>query len=749
PTLCVETVARTCSTVYTGKVPRRLEMNLRLRFALAFLLLFSFYSVSTAQPAVPSRHKLGVALSGGGALGLAHVGVLQYFEEHHIPVDYIAGTSMGGLVAGFYATGMDYPQMQAALDKIEFDVILNPNPRFLDQPVVEKQKWNRSAGDLALRFGKRFSLPAGLNPGELLSLLLSKQTLAYSDLRSFDDLPTPYRCVATDLIAGDKVVLSHGSLAKAMRATMSVPAVFTPVQWDNMVLVDGGLVENVPVEVVKDMGAATVIAVTLRTPAPNPDQFKSLAGVLKQTVSVAVTLNERRSVKEANLVIDVDTTRYSATDYAKSKDLVKAGYAAAKEMGDRLKPFELSDSEWQDYVQQRAARTRHAPHEGRIVAVSAEKPAFREDAQHELSRKLGDGTVTEKKLDDVLTGIVAATGIPGASYEWQKGPDKPEGYRVDFLSRSGQQLLARPSVYFDYSNGEPMRAALKLTSSTTFENSYKARFLSAANIGYDPGIRVEYYQPLDGSALFIAPGLMVQREHFNSYIGPQRFDHTRDRFGGSFYAGLGTWRFVQGRLGFRAGYDSYDTTLFTDGVKAESGAFINPEATFLLDTQDSGGLPTRGTRFEAKLGYSYRAVTYPYFTEDFATLHPAGRHVTFFATTNAASSFGRKLNYFDQFTFGGTHALSAFRYQEFHANSLVAASGGLTLHGPTVSSFSLHPALAIWYEAARLDLGSQGWQTHQSASAAIFVPSPLGAAGIGVSFNESGKARLRLMIGGF
>jgi NTE family protein len=721
-------------------------------------LIFLYCLTLAAQTAVvrnatptyrPSRHRLGLALSGGGALGLAHVGVLQYFEEHHIPVDYIAGTSMGGLVAGFYSTGMDYAQMQSALDAMDFDALLTPNLRFVDQPVVEKQKWNRPAGDWVLRFGKHFSLPAGLNPGEALSLVLSERTLAYADIQSFDDLPTPFRCVATDLISGDKVVLSRGSVAKAMRATMSIPAVFTPVQWDSMVLVDGGVVENIPVSEVKAMGADTVIAVSLRVPKPNPDQFKSLAGVLRQTASISIIQNEKRSLKDANLVIDADTTRYTSTDYNQARAIVKAGYAAAKEMGARLKPFELSDSEWQAYVQQRATRTRHAPTQGRVVLVSSDNPKFRENAQQELERKVGSLPISEKRLNQVLTGMVAATSVPGASYDWHNEPEQPQGYHVDFLTRSGDQVLARPSLHFDYSKGEPVQGGLTLATSTIFKNSYKSRLLTTTTIGYDPGLRAEYYHPIDGSPYFIAPGIVLQREHFANYNGPDRFDHTRERFGGSFYVGIGTWRFIQTRFGLQMGYDHYSNTVPSDGIRADSGAFFNPEAVFLYNTQDSGGLPKKGTRLEAKVGYSQRDVPFPYFTEDFQRMRPVSRNVIFFVGSQAATSFGRKLAYFDKFPYGGLHSLSGYRYEEFHANSLYAASGGTILHGPTFSSFAFKPALVLWYQAARLDLGSQGWQTHQSGSAMIFVPGPLGSAGLGVSFDENGKARLRVTFGGF
>ena len=178
------------------------------------------------------RPEVGIALSGGSALGLAHIGVIRYFEEHHIPIDKIGGTSMGGLVGGLYASGMDSSQITAVVEQADWRALLNPSAPFADQPIVDKQKWTRTFGNMTLRFGKGFSLPSGLNSGEALSLLLSHLTLAYSSVSDFDELPTPFRCVATDLVSGDAVVLKKGSLPVAMRATMSLPGIFTPVKLD-------------------------------------------------------------------------------------------------------------------------------------------------------------------------------------------------------------------------------------------------------------------------------------------------------------------------------------------------------------------------------------------------------------------------------------------------------------------------------------------------------------------------------------
>jgi NTE family protein len=702
-----------------------------------------------AQVQSSTRPRVGVAFSGGGALGLAHIGVLRYFEEHRIPIDEVAGTSMGGLVGGLYSAGMDSKQILALVHQIDFDTLLNPSPKFSDQPIVEKQKWNRTFGDLTVTFGKGFSVPSGLNSGEPVSLLLNRATLPYSDLRSFDELPTPFRCVATDLIAGKDVILNQGSLALAMRATMSIPGIFAPVKLGGMVLVDGGVIHNIPVEVAREMGAQKVIAVAFKFPTVSPDDLKTLPDILRRTAGVESVQNERASLAGADLVILIDLPRLSTTSYKNAEEIIAGGYKAAQEHAADLEPFEVSAEEWKTYLQYRGDRMRTVEREGRVVAVASSQESFQQKAQAELQRRFDGRIVPEHELQDVINGMVISTAIPGASYEWQQEPGKPAGYRVDFTPRSSDEILVRPSVSYAGSAGEPDRASLRLSYSVVFQNAYKSRIVSAMDIGYDPGLTTEYYRPFAGTSYFIAPGIVVQRLHVNSYTGPVRFAATRDRAGGSFYAGVGTWRDAQFSLGFQAGYDAYSSAPAVDGVKAVSGGYASPEVRWILNTQDSGGLPSRGTRLEGSAGYSFRNVSYPYIENEFSTLHSLGRLATVFAMNQFDTSLGRKLDYFEQFTAGGMSQLAAYRYQEFHANTVAIASGGFIFRDRATRHPLLTPGFGAWYEVGALDFGSAGWQTHQSTSTGIFLPVPLGAAGVALSFDENGKARFRVLIGKF
>lgn len=637
--------------------------------------------------------------------------------------------------------------MTELVERADWDALLSPNPRFSDQPVVDKQKWNRTFGNLTLRFGRGFALPAGLNSGEAISLFLSRETLAYSDVSDFDELPTPFRCVATDLVSGNAVALGHGSLSIAMRATMSIPAIFTPVRLDGMVLVDGGIVETVPVDVVRGMGAQKVIAVTLETPVPKPEQLKSLPDILRQVSYVSADQNIRRSLASADLVISVDTRKFTTIDYKKWREIIQAGYDAAQGQADKLRAYEVSAEEWEQYTRFRNERMRPVEKRAAVVAVHAPSSSFQQKAETEIRRKLDDRIASQGELEDVLTGIVAATAVPGGSYEWQQGPGEMVGYEVNFALRPGDQVLVRPSFQYELSPGEPSRTTLRISTATVFKNAYKERLLTTVNIGYDSGIQTEYYHPFGGSSYFIAPALIVERHHVNRYRGPVRSSNSRDRFGGSLYGGIGTWRFAQLRAGVQAGYDSYSSSQSVDGVIAKSGGFVAPELRWIFDSQDSGGLPTHGTLTEGSIGYSFRNIAYPYIQQHFSTFHPMGRTLSLFGMSQEDTSLGRKLDYFEQFTGGGEGQLNAFRYQEFHANTLVTGGAGIIAHGPSVRRLSVSPGLALWYEAGRFDMGSQGWQTHQSTSAGIFFPTPLGAAGFTLSFDEAGKARFRLMLG--
>ena len=256
----------------------------RMRFgtrSIAALLAMSLTlpSAGAQQPKVQpaSRPKVALVFEGGGALGFAHIGVIEWIEAHHIPVDYVAGTSMGGLVGGLYALGMSPQQIGEFVGGVDWTSVLSGQIPF---PALSyRRKEDKLAFPNRLEFGLKhgISFPNGLNSGSTVGLLLDEKALPYYELKSFDDLPIPFRCVATDMTTGKEHVFKDGSLAQAMRSTMSIPGVFAPVEHGTQVYSDGGAVNNLPVNVARAMGADIVIAVYLDT-GPFDKKSSELAG---------------------------------------------------------------------------------------------------------------------------------------------------------------------------------------------------------------------------------------------------------------------------------------------------------------------------------------------------------------------------------------------------------------------------------------------------------------------------------------
>ena len=240
-------------------------MTYQLRSFLALILvgISSTFGLTQNAQTGGQRPKIGLVLQGGGALGLAHVGVITWMEEHHIPIDYVAGTSMGGLVGGVYATGHNAAEMRQIVQGIPWDEVLSPRTPFQDLSFRRKEDARDYPNSLEFGIRKGIQFPAGFNSGQQVTLILDKIAAPYSEIKSFNDLPTPFACVASDLVSGRQKVFRSGSLALALRSTMSLPGIFTPVRTKDAIYADGGLLNNIPVDVAKEMGADLTLAIHL------------------------------------------------------------------------------------------------------------------------------------------------------------------------------------------------------------------------------------------------------------------------------------------------------------------------------------------------------------------------------------------------------------------------------------------------------------------------------------------------------
>ena len=310
-------------------------------------------SAAWAQPARPT---VGVAFGGGSARGIAHIGVIQWFEEHHVPIDVAAGTSMGGLVGGSFATGMSAAELRTLITTTDWDMMFGSSSfQFKNVRRKEDARSYPSRLEFGLKHG--FSAPTSLNDGQQVDFLLQRIAAAYYGLSRFDDLPTPFRAVSVDLRAGEMVVMDSGSLASALRATMSLPGVFPPVERDGRVLVDGGALDNVHADVVRAMGPTVVIAIDVGI-SPEDSVDYSMFGLMSRTVDAMMRSATRAALQSADMTLAVDVKGFGSLDWRRADELIARGYQAAEASRDELLKYRVDDEAWSAWTAARAARRR-------------------------------------------------------------------------------------------------------------------------------------------------------------------------------------------------------------------------------------------------------------------------------------------------------------------------------------------------------------------------------------------------------
>lgn len=251
-------------------------MTTRILHTLLLLTLTAGIALAQSVPADPGRKKVGLVLGGGGAKGAAEVGVLKVLEEVGMPIDYIAGTSIGAIVGGLYSIGYNANDLDSLIRNQDWLFLLSDGVRRKSKSFMSKKEKEKYLFRIPVSKKRKMSLPTGYVAGQNITNLFSSLTVGYHQVDDFSQLPIPFRCVAVNLADGSECVLSSGSLPQAMRASMSIPGVFAPVELDGKLLIDGGALNNLPVDVVRQMGADVVICVDLNTGLKDVGEIKSL-----------------------------------------------------------------------------------------------------------------------------------------------------------------------------------------------------------------------------------------------------------------------------------------------------------------------------------------------------------------------------------------------------------------------------------------------------------------------------------------
>lgn len=449
---------------------------MKLSQSISILLLLLSFSFSTlfAQDHDHDDHdklhpKIGLALSGGGAKGLAHIGVLKVLEEAGIRPDYVTGTSIGSIMGGLYAIGYSVEEMEKMSKELDWNYYFNDELKRTDLPIEERAHADRYQVKLGIENNK-VQLPKGFIQGQKIGLLLSYLTFPAHGVKSFDDFPIPFRCIATDLETGEKVILKDGSLAKAMRASMSLPSIFEPMELNGRVLIDGGVVQNLPVEEAFEMGADIVIAVDITSPLYERDGLKSLIQVMAQTSSYKLAEGVAKQKKLADIVIDPAIEGFGTLDFSEVDSLIFLGELAAYEQIEDI--LKLTHVE-HDHIHKHREKKVGFPRVCRVCRV--EMSGAKGKRRNTIANVMQMRAVKEYSIEVIESRIKQLFGgqfFKDAYYELTPGADGYE-LNIDADIKSGEYLQL--SMNYD----SDTKAAILLNA--TFRN----RGLNGSKFGLD------------------------------------------------------------------------------------------------------------------------------------------------------------------------------------------------------------------------------------------------------------------------
>jgi len=484
--------------------------------SLMILLFCCLPALSNAQDAP----RTGLVLSGGAARGLAHIGVLKALEEQGVRIDAIAGTSMGAVIGGLYASGYTVAELEQLARTLDWRQVLSDDPPRPDVPFRRKQD-DRDflvKRKLSFRDDGSLGLPLGVIQGQNLALLLERLLVHVSDTRDFDRLPIPFRAVATDIANDQKVIFRSGHLPQAIRASMSIPAVFAPVEIEGRLLVDGGMVDNIPMDVARDMGVDRLIVVDIGTPLMPRDELLTVVDVLNQSITMMTRRNSEAqlaTLRGEDLLIQPPLAAYGSTDFGSTEQLMDAGYRATRALEGRL-------ADWRSPTGGNPALTLARSAEPRapvITAIRIENDSKVSDAviRRHIRQPLGEPLDLGDLQKDMGT-------LYGLDYFEQVE------YRVEH-GRSGNTLVVNAKQ--KRAGTDYLRLGLNLSDDFHGDSVYNigasfrknginqlgAEWLTRLQLGDRQELFSEFYQPLDaGSRWFVAPNAFLEAQNVEAIL---------------------------------------------------------------------------------------------------------------------------------------------------------------------------------------------------------------------------------------
>jgi NTE family protein len=643
-----------------------------------------------AQSVAPTRKVIGIALGGGSARGLAHVGVIRWFEEHHIPIDLVAGTSMGGLVGGAFAAGMSAQELETMLTETDWDEMFG-SIAYRFKSIRRKEDMRAFPSHIELQMGRGVAFPVALNNGQQVDLLLARIGGIYGSLHSFDSLPTPFRCVAIDLRTSLPIVLDSGPLPTAMRATMSLPGIFPPVETGSWILVDGGPMNNVPADVVRHMGADVVIAVSVGAMTDTSDVSYSAFGLVNSTTAAMMRANTRRGMAAADIVLNPSVQMFSGFDWRHTKELEEAGYKGAEANRAQLLPLAVDDTTWRRYQAKRAARRRsHMP----SIASLDVRGATTED-ERLIRRRLAPLVGRALDVEALEREINYFSGFDRyLAINWELVADDRAAHAL--LIRAIPRRGAPPILMVGLS-------AQNLTSDE-FSLQVAGRFLAFdvltpgselridGALGTNPRIGAELRDAFGGALPFgaLTLGALKHRVDFTNNGNAIVAQYGESQAFGQLDVGLTPGQNLELRAGIQAGYYSARVVVGSPGLPSLSGPQSQLLMSGIYDDQDSPVVPSKGLRI---VGHARHVVSTPSLPASFkgprsnvgltqaeltsSYFWPwAEKAQRVFAVGGLGSSFGASPLPTDQFVLGTPFRLDAFSLGERRGDYYAALTGG-------------------------------------------------------------------------
>ncbi len=697
--------------------------------------------------AQPSRPTVGVAFGGGSARGIAHIGVIRWFEEHHVPIDVAAGTSMGGLVGGAFATGMNASELRQLIVETDWDTMFG-STSFPFKNIRRKEDARSYPSRLEFGLKRGIVPPTSLNDGQQVDLLLARIAAPYYALQSFDDLPTPFRVVAVDLRAGEKVVLDRGPLATALRATMSLPGIFPPVEQGRRVLVDGGALNNIPADVVRASGAAVVIAIDVGY-APSDTIDYSLFGLLGRTVDAMMRSATRAALKDADFTINIDVSGFGSLDWRRADELMERGYQAAEQHRDDLLKYRLDDADWQAWVTTRQQRRRTVVPQPTFLSTTGVKPADASFVQRSLAHHMNqplDIPVLERDLS-ALSGLDRYQSV-----DWQMTADG-DG-TTGLLVRAREKTYAPPFLMLGLN--------LENTTSENFRVQLAARYLAFdvlgsgselridLGLGADPNIGAALYKPVKGSRLFVRPIVGANRRTISLVSGDVVFaEYEEKREWIVADVGVNLSRESEVAVGLFTGHVSDRVRAGDPGLPELAGGENGAHLRWALDTQDSPVIPSHGIRAVASLSHTFSSPAVPgveLTNEDLtqaevsmSSFMSVRRRHRLFVVTAAGTSFGDHPLPTRQFTLGYPTVLDAFHIGEHRGDHYGVVTIGALRQLSRLPDFLGGPVFAgAWLENGAAFNSHESVDVHTHLATGIIIDTLVGPALIAVSAGLDG-----------